>query len=90
MRDDLKAKDCVIEHLYYVSYSIISSLQVETSHLLPVYTAHNWSILEIIMQKIMSWNRLILIVSLVSVLTACGLKGDLYMPEDQALTSSGS
>jgi predicted small lipoprotein YifL len=42
------------------------------------------------MQKIMSWKRLILILSLLSVLTACGLKGDLYIPEDQAATSSGS
>ena len=40
------------------------------------------------MQKIMSWKRLILLMSILTVLTACGQKGDLYLPEDNALTSS--
>jgi|GEM_PF-1086898 len=40
------------------------------------------------MQKLMSWKRLIMIISILTVLTACGQKGDLYLPEDHALISS--
>lgn len=40
------------------------------------------------MQKMMSWKRLILIVGLLAVLTACGQKGELYMPEGQSANSS--
>jgi len=40
------------------------------------------------MQKMMSWKRLILLVSILTVLTACGQKGDLYLPEGHASMSS--
>jgi predicted small lipoprotein YifL len=40
------------------------------------------------MQKIMSLKRLILVISILTVLTACGQKGPLYVPEDQAAMNS--
>jgi len=40
------------------------------------------------MQKIMGWKRLILVLGILTVLSACGQKGDLYLPEDNALISS--
>jgi predicted small lipoprotein YifL len=40
------------------------------------------------MQKMMSWKRLILVISILTVLIACGQKGELYLPEDHALMSS--
>lgn len=42
------------------------------------------------MQKMMGWKWLILVLSILTVLTACGQKGPLYMPEDQASMSSES
>lgn len=42
------------------------------------------------MQKMMSWKRLILVMSILTVLTACGQKGPLYVPENQASMSSGT
>jgi predicted small lipoprotein YifL len=42
------------------------------------------------MQKMMSWKRLILVISILTVLSACGQKSELYLPEDHALMSSGA
>ncbi|MDO7597422.1 MAG: lipoprotein [Pseudomonadota bacterium] len=40
------------------------------------------------MQKMMRWKRLILVISILTVLGACGQKGELYLPEDHASMSS--
>lgn len=40
------------------------------------------------MQKMMSWKRLLMVVAILTVLAACGQKGDLYLPEGNGLMSS--
>lgn len=42
------------------------------------------------MQKLTSWKRLLIVAAILTILTACGQKGDLYLPEGHALTSSES
>ncbi|MBE9532495.1 MAG: lipoprotein [Proteobacteria bacterium] len=39
------------------------------------------------MQKMKSWKRLAIICCFMSILVACGQKGDLYLPEGKSLTS---
>lgn len=39
------------------------------------------------MQKMTSWKRLLMVVTILTVLAACGQKNDLYLPEGNALTS---
>ncbi|MDC9725390.1 MAG: lipoprotein [Gammaproteobacteria bacterium] len=39
------------------------------------------------MQKIRHWKRLVIVCATLSLLVACGQKGDLYLPEGNALIS---
>lgn len=39
------------------------------------------------MQKIRHWKRLVIVCAALSLLVACGQKGDLYLPEGNALIS---
>lgn len=50
-----------------------------------IYTAHNKFIEESIMQKMKSWKQIAIVCCAVSLLTACGQKGDLYLPEGKAI-----
>lgn len=40
------------------------------------------------MQKMTSWKRLLMVVTILTVLAACGQKGELYLPEGNTLMSS--
>lgn len=40
------------------------------------------------MQKLTNWKWLLMLLAIVTVLAACGQKGDLYLPEGNALMSS--
>jgi len=40
-----------------------------------------------IVKKLDNWRRLIIVLGVVSLLVACGQKGDLYLPEGYAFTS---
>jgi predicted small lipoprotein YifL len=40
------------------------------------------------MQKITNWKRLLMTMIILTVLAACGQKGDLYLPEGSTLISS--
>jgi predicted small lipoprotein YifL len=51
-----------------------------------VYTACLYSIGEDIMRKISGWKTLAILLCTIGLLTSCGLKGDLYLPEGNANT----
>ncbi|MFW5451820.1 MAG: LPS translocon maturation chaperone LptM [Methylophagaceae bacterium] len=52
-----------------------------------IYTAHQLMLDKKRMQKMKNLKRLALVLCLISVVVACGQKGDLYLPEGKALIS---